>query len=49
MESALQDAIGLAGKLTELHASLATDQHYLARVTSQERAPMFDDDALLSK
>jgi len=49
MEAALQGAIGLAGRLTELHASLATDQHYLARIASQERAPNWDDEALLSK
>lgn len=49
MESALQGAIRLAGKLTELHASLASDHLYLARVTNQERAPMLDDEGLLSK
>jgi hypothetical protein len=48
MESALQGAIRLAGKLNELHASLASDQNYLGR-TNQERAPMLDDEGLLSK
>lgn len=49
MEDALEKAIGLAGKLHELHSSLAIDQHYLARVASQERQPQWDEEAMLAK
>ena len=49
MESALQSAMHLAGTLNELHNSLATDQHYLARTAVQERQPQWDEEALLSK
>ena len=49
LETALQSAISLAGRMEELHASLLTDQHYLARVTSKERQPQWDDDTALSK
>jgi COP9 signalosome complex subunit 3 len=50
MERALQGAIGLAGKLHELHSSLAIDQHYLARISTQERLqPQWDDEAMLAK
>jgi hypothetical protein len=49
METALQGAIALASRLHELHASLATDSHYLARVTSHERQPQWDDESGLFK
>ena len=48
-QAAMQAAIALAARLTELHSSLSTDQHYLARVTNQERQPAFDDEAMISK
>jgi len=49
MEGVLRGTITLAAKLSDLHASLATDQHYLARVASQDRQPQFDDEAVHSK
>jgi COP9 signalosome complex subunit 3 len=49
MEKAIGSAISLASRLSELHATLTTDQHYLAKVTNQERQPTWDDDAVLSK
>merc|ERR1719217_1922480 len=50
MEGALQEAIALAGKLHDAHTALAVDPHYLARnATAQERAPQWEDEALMSK
>ena len=46
MERSLQAAISLSTKLSELHASLSTDPHYLARIATQERQPQWDEDAL---
>ena len=39
-------AIGLASKLHELHSSLSVDQNYLARISTQERQPQWEEGML---
>ena len=43
MEASLSKVVGLAQRLHEMHATLATDPQYLSRVASQERQPKWDD------
>ena len=50
MEGTLRGALTLASCLSDLHSTLSTDRHYLARVTSPTgRLPQWEDEGLLSK
>ena len=49
MESNIAAAIELARKLSEMNSQLSADPHYLQRITSQERQPRWDEDAMVTK
>ena len=49
MEDAMQHVIGMATKLHGLLSPLSVDQNYLARVSTQEGQPQWEEEAMLSK
>lgn len=50
IEGAMDRVVGVAGKLQDLYAQVATDTNYLTRsATSQERGQPFGDETMLAK
>ena len=49
LERSIDDAVALSRKLFDMNAQLAADTQYLMRVANQDRAPRWEEDAMLTK
>ena len=49
LERCIDDAVALSRKLFGINAQLASDTQYVMRVSNQERAPRWEEDAMLTK
>ena len=49
LERCIDDAVALSRKLFGMNAQLASDTQYVMRVSNQERAPRWEEDAMLTK